>query len=616
MKNFHKKGFTLVELIVVITILAILWTIAFISLQWYSKSARDSKRVSDIWNIKTSLALFNTRTWRYPEPDQITNIVYSWTTVWTQWIIWEDTTRQLRELWKIPLDPLLQEEYTYSLLSTKDEYEIWSIMENEQMWFIKKTFAEEQKYYTLITWNYNWKVAKAYSWSDIYVFWIPSIIWSDLSSNDLIEIINKKALSFNWYQNIPDNFKWNNIAMTWSFDFWWENFDILIYSWSLDLLSSSWTLLENFWDRIQEIYWISILVEHNDYKDLKDLDTSNSSELNNVIWTIINNNLWWKVENISNNNSWICKLNSFELNNLNSFFWDFWYNGDEEFWCTLDDLEVNWERLDWIVPREVSELIALQNLDLWDNNFSINKLKFSNLTNLTNLNLSKLNLSSIPESIIHLNNLNELYLNNNQLYILPDDIISLNNLYELDLSWNELLWQLSSNFSQSSTIKTEKNVTPTNKNISIVWNWDKLIISSENWATCSLNSTETESLNTYFSWKWYNWNDNYWCNLTSINLSNQTLSQTLPEEILNLKKLTTLNLKNTWINKLPENLSLLTNLISLDLSENNDLWDLNYNFTKDYIWEEKVWTYITPTSKNIWIIWNKRYIRVWLYIPR
>lgn len=45
MKN--NKGFTLVELIVVITILAILWTIAFISLQWYSSDARDSTRISD-----------------------------------------------------------------------------------------------------------------------------------------------------------------------------------------------------------------------------------------------------------------------------------------------------------------------------------------------------------------------------------------------------------------------------------------------------------------------------------------------------------------------------------------------------------------------------------------
>ena len=37
MKLHKKRAFTLVELVVVITILAILGTIAFISLQWYSK---------------------------------------------------------------------------------------------------------------------------------------------------------------------------------------------------------------------------------------------------------------------------------------------------------------------------------------------------------------------------------------------------------------------------------------------------------------------------------------------------------------------------------------------------------------------------------------------------
>lgn len=50
-----KKAFTLVELIVVITILAILSTIAFISLSWYQVDARDAKRASDIKSLETKL---------------------------------------------------------------------------------------------------------------------------------------------------------------------------------------------------------------------------------------------------------------------------------------------------------------------------------------------------------------------------------------------------------------------------------------------------------------------------------------------------------------------------------------------------------------------------------
>jgi len=52
-----KSAFTLVELIVVITILAILGTIAFISLQGYSADARNSKRTSDLGNIQSAMSL-------------------------------------------------------------------------------------------------------------------------------------------------------------------------------------------------------------------------------------------------------------------------------------------------------------------------------------------------------------------------------------------------------------------------------------------------------------------------------------------------------------------------------------------------------------------------------
>jgi prepilin-type N-terminal cleavage/methylation domain-containing protein len=52
-----KKGFTLVELIVVITILAILWTIAFISLQGYSGDARDSRRITETADLAKKVSI-------------------------------------------------------------------------------------------------------------------------------------------------------------------------------------------------------------------------------------------------------------------------------------------------------------------------------------------------------------------------------------------------------------------------------------------------------------------------------------------------------------------------------------------------------------------------------
>lgn len=70
-------GFTLVELIVVITILAILGTIGFLSIGGYSSRARDSSRVADISNITKSLDLSIITAGTYPIPDSAGAITYS-----------------------------------------------------------------------------------------------------------------------------------------------------------------------------------------------------------------------------------------------------------------------------------------------------------------------------------------------------------------------------------------------------------------------------------------------------------------------------------------------------------------------------------------------------------
>ena len=55
--HLFPKGFTLIELIVVITILAILGTIGFLSVGGYSSKARDSARIGDAAQISKSLDL-------------------------------------------------------------------------------------------------------------------------------------------------------------------------------------------------------------------------------------------------------------------------------------------------------------------------------------------------------------------------------------------------------------------------------------------------------------------------------------------------------------------------------------------------------------------------------
>ncbi len=52
----HLKGFTLVELIVVITILAILATIGFLALSGYTQDARDSVTAANVRSLQTAIS--------------------------------------------------------------------------------------------------------------------------------------------------------------------------------------------------------------------------------------------------------------------------------------------------------------------------------------------------------------------------------------------------------------------------------------------------------------------------------------------------------------------------------------------------------------------------------
>ncbi len=76
-RHYWLSGFTLVELIVVISILAILGTIGFISIQGYAGSARDSNRVSDINSAMKSLELNQIKSGSYPSPDSSFAVTYS-----------------------------------------------------------------------------------------------------------------------------------------------------------------------------------------------------------------------------------------------------------------------------------------------------------------------------------------------------------------------------------------------------------------------------------------------------------------------------------------------------------------------------------------------------------
>lgn len=160
-KKISNKAFTLVELIVVITIIAILWTIAFISLQWYSQNARDWVRVSDMKNISKWLAIFFAKSWYYPLPENFSTITASWTIIRYQWLAWKNTlntvwlTNIVQWSWR---DPVSGEYYTYIIDGNKSQYNIiWYFENSSVLWF-----------------NFVNSVSASYTW------WIINSVWNDL----------------------------------------------------------------------------------------------------------------------------------------------------------------------------------------------------------------------------------------------------------------------------------------------------------------------------------------------------------------------------------------------------------------------------------------------------
>lgn len=204
-------------------ILAILWTIAFISISWYGSQARDSIRVSDLSRMKISLELFQLDSSKFPFVSNWEDILYSGSIVWNQGTFWESVFKNISRIDKIPIDPLTWKEYTYSTTSNRYEYQLWWIVEwNELVLNNNKSIANSSSNTTAtayIIWNYNWHFLKTLSWTLCNVLALPSIITNDTTINDLDILLNDRKLVYFWYKNLPSSFKTSKFKHDWWFEF-------------------------------------------------------------------------------------------------------------------------------------------------------------------------------------------------------------------------------------------------------------------------------------------------------------------------------------------------------------------------------------------------------------
>lgn len=265
--DYKIKWFTLVELIIVITILSVLGTIAFISFKLYTKNARDWNRLASITNIDKWLNLYSVNAWYYPKPD---NTSWTWQLNWViinyVWDIWDNISRLIKAN-KTPKDPLSWNNYVYWVSYDFKSYQIATILENSEEISLKifsKTYANNTQYKSRVIWNYNW-IIKFNNWNT-YIANVPSLIFNSTWTINLIS--QEPYFVVNKWLNLP--YSVNNVTKNNKI-----KQDVMIESW----ITATWVIFENI-SSISEANWETV---RNSLKSKLWVDV-------NVIWESV----FWK----------------------------------------------------------------------------------------------------------------------------------------------------------------------------------------------------------------------------------------------------------------------------------------------------------------------------------
>lgn len=190
MKNF-KKGFTLVEMLIVVVIIGILSAALLPRLQGAQSSARDAARRSDLNQLGSAILSYYNNRGEYPWPKSCTgfsNLTESYT-----WMIpavcIRDTLMQVVELSSLPTDPNKGNSFKYWPTNNLATISWW------QYWYIK------MKKNSIDDW---WYLLMARSETE----WWSNFVSTIKLENDLKDV--RLCTSFelwSWSEKVPENWK-------------------------------------------------------------------------------------------------------------------------------------------------------------------------------------------------------------------------------------------------------------------------------------------------------------------------------------------------------------------------------------------------------------------------
>lgn len=184
----NKKAFTLVELIIVISILIILTTISIVSYDKTLTDARNSARTTDMSNMKVSLKNHKLKNGSYPKPGSSFVVTNQWENMVYQWYLDDEVITQ--EIISKPKDPQHKSYYMYSITANKSKFQIAMSIEDDGI-------ENDYMMRAYVDGDYQ-KVAT----------FMPSIVFATDTWGDVINDVSNMFIVDKWTLNLPYDSEW------------------------------------------------------------------------------------------------------------------------------------------------------------------------------------------------------------------------------------------------------------------------------------------------------------------------------------------------------------------------------------------------------------------------
>ena len=361
--KIQKIWFTLVELIVVITILAVLSTIWFVSYSWYLAWTRDTSRIASLKAISDWLELYKTKH-SLPIPEDYVE-VRAWDDIIAyQGYVWKNVleTIEYSTEWTDPKDGTY---YSYYLTKNKKYFQLMAFLEEEQenvtiLLNTKKLNAIDYSIrYPVVYWKKLWILTDDNNTPIQEISTITSSWYLELStSNDLYiaHISNERELTLSWKilkyelisRAIPKYFppkdcpEWF-IAVPWNPDFNQKWFCVAQYEMSYDDISprdsTEWG--EEWNTRKYNVNKIPVSMKNR--LPIVDLTQEEAIKSCKKIWA-----------HLVTHNEWMTIARNIEWQKENYITWNFWnwilknwVSNDISKWCSWKQDWTLWAGPTW-----------------------------------------------------------------------------------------------------------------------------------------------------------------------------------------------------------------------------------------------------------------------------